>query len=98
MPSSKPAEKRAPIDISMGEPAGIGPEIAVKAWAKLGGAVAGRKLRLVGSTIVFRTACRWADIAPDAITHAILETAHHPAVLHGKPDKKNAGAVISAIS
>jgi 4-hydroxythreonine-4-phosphate dehydrogenase len=98
MPSSKTAEERAPIDISMGEPAGIGPEIAVKAWAKLGGAVAGRKLRLVGSAQVFRAACKWADIAPGRIVAAILETAHSPAVVHGRPDPKNAGAVISAIA
>jgi 4-hydroxythreonine-4-phosphate dehydrogenase len=98
MPSSKPAEKRAPIDISMGEPSGIGPEIAVKAWAKLGGAIDGRKLRLVGSAQVFRNACRWADIAPDSIITSILETAHSPVVLAGKPDAKNAGAVIASIA
>ena len=98
MPSSKPASKRAPIDISMGEPSGIGPEIAVKAWAKLGGAIDGRKLRLVGSAQVFRSACKWADIAPDSIITSILETAHSPVVLAGKPDAKNAGAVIASIA
>jgi 4-hydroxythreonine-4-phosphate dehydrogenase len=82
----------------MGEPAGIGPEIAIKAWAKLGGEIAGRKLRLVGSAQVFREACRWADLAPDSIIPAILETAHSPVVAHGRPDAKNAGAVIAAIA
>jgi 4-hydroxythreonine-4-phosphate dehydrogenase len=98
MRSSKPAEKRAPIDISMGEPSGIGPEIAVKAWAKLGGTIAGRKLRFIGSAQVLRDACKWAGVSPDAIVSSILETAHSPVVLAGKPDAKNSGAVISAIA
>jgi 4-hydroxythreonine-4-phosphate dehydrogenase len=82
----------------MGEPSGIGPEIAVKAWAKFAGVVGGRRLRLVGSAQVFREACRWSDIAPDAIISSILETAHSPVVLAGKPQAKNAGAVIAAIA
>jgi len=98
MPSSKPAEPRAPIDISMGEPSGIGPEIAVKAWAKLSGRIGARKLRLVGSAHVLRKAAKAAGIAPDAIVSSILETAHHLVVEPGKPDVKNAGAVIAAIA
>jgi 4-hydroxythreonine-4-phosphate dehydrogenase len=98
MPSSKPAEPRAPIDISMGEPSGIGPEIAVKAWAKLSGRIGARKLRLVGSAHVLREAAKAAGIAPDAIVSSILETAHHLVVEPGKPDVKNAGAVIAAIA
>jgi 4-hydroxythreonine-4-phosphate dehydrogenase len=82
----------------MGEPSGIGPEIAVKAWAKLGGAIEGRKVRLIGTAKVLRDACRWADIPPDAIISSILETAHHLVVEPGKPDVKNAGAVIAAIA
>jgi 4-hydroxythreonine-4-phosphate dehydrogenase len=98
MPSSKPAEPRAPIDISMGDPSGIGPEIAVKAWAKLDGRIGGRKLRFVGSAAVFRDACKWAGIAPDVIISSILETAHNPSAEPGKPDGKNAGAIIAAIT
>ena len=98
MPSSKPAEPRAPIDISMGEPSGIGPEIAVKAWAKLSGRIGARKLRLVGNADIFRQAAKWADIAPDALISSIVETAHHLVVVPGKPDVKNAGAVTAAIA
>jgi len=98
MPSSKPAEKRAPIDISMGEPSGIGPEIAVKAWAKLGGSIAGRPLRLIGNTLVFRDACQWAGIEANAIVSSILETAHHFVAEPGKPSAKSAGAVTAAIA
>jgi 4-hydroxythreonine-4-phosphate dehydrogenase len=38
----------------MGEPSGIGPEVAVKAWSALGGTCGGRPLRLVGPADVFR--------------------------------------------
>jgi 4-hydroxythreonine-4-phosphate dehydrogenase len=45
---------RLPILITMGEPAGIGPEVAVKAWHALGGSVGAHALRLVGHPGIFR--------------------------------------------
>jgi 4-hydroxythreonine-4-phosphate dehydrogenase len=38
----------------MGEPAGIGPEVAARAWQALDGWIGGRPLRLVGDRTVFR--------------------------------------------
>ena len=51
MPTSKSAE---PILLTMGEPAGIGPEVAVAAYTALGGRIGARKLLLVGDAGVFR--------------------------------------------
>ena len=47
----------------MGEPSGIGPEVAAKAWSALGGNCGGRALRLVGDSSAFRA---HADIPDDA--------------------------------
>lgn len=53
---SRPAEERArtPVLITMGEPSGIGPEVAAKAWSALRGHCGERALRLVGDSTVFR--------------------------------------------
>lgn len=84
---SKPVETAldAPILLTMGEPAGIGPEIAVAAYRALGGHVGARPLRIVGDTSLF------ADI-PD-----ILATAASVTRTLGKPNPKNNGAVTQAI-
>ncbi|HEY1836057.1 MAG TPA: 4-hydroxythreonine-4-phosphate dehydrogenase PdxA [Rhizomicrobium sp.] len=50
MPISKPAD----IVLTMGEPGGIGPEVAVAAYRALNGRIGGRALRLVGDPDVFR--------------------------------------------
>ncbi|HET7334365.1 MAG TPA: 4-hydroxythreonine-4-phosphate dehydrogenase PdxA [Rhizomicrobium sp.] len=94
MPTSKPAKARtrpdAPILVTMGEPAGIGPELAVAAWQKFGGVIEGRPLKLVGDTAVFQ-ACGTIDDA------AIIQTKAHASRTPGKPDGANASAVIEAI-
>lgn len=62
---SRPAEGRSqtPILITMGEPSGIGPEVAAKAWASLHGSCNGRALRLVGAPEAFLP---HADLSDDA--------------------------------
>ncbi|HEY2445134.1 MAG TPA: 4-hydroxythreonine-4-phosphate dehydrogenase PdxA [Rhizomicrobium sp.] len=62
---SNPADPftASPILITMGEPAGIGPEVAAMAWQAMGGQVGAHPLRLVGDTNVFRAHARMADIA-----------------------------------
>ncbi|HTT85477.1 MAG TPA: 4-hydroxythreonine-4-phosphate dehydrogenase PdxA [Rhizomicrobium sp.] len=55
--------QRSPILITMGEPAGIGPEVTAKAWHALGGCIRGRALMLVGDTAVFRAQSDFADDA-----------------------------------
>src|ERR1051325_5818601 len=95
MQSRPPAADRialeAPVCITMGEPSGIGPEVAVAAFHTLGGTVGTRPLKLVGDAAVFR-AC--GDI-PDS---AIIET--HPVVAPRQPgtaDPDNTRAVVDAI-
>jgi len=88
---SKTAERSiAPILLTMGEPAGIGPEIAVAAFHKFSGHIGARALRLVGDADVFR-AC--GDIPQDALiaTHAKAKR------IPGKLNAANAPAVIEAI-
>ena len=84
---SKPgsAASDAPILLTMGEPAGIGPEIAIAAYKALQGRIGARALRIVGDTKLL------PDV-PDVIaTRAGAER------VPGKPDPKNAAAVIEAI-
>jgi 4-hydroxythreonine-4-phosphate dehydrogenase len=57
MPISRPAEPRpaadAPILITMGDPSGVGPEVAVAAYNAMGGYAGAHPLRLVGDADVF---------------------------------------------
>jgi 4-hydroxythreonine-4-phosphate dehydrogenase len=90
---SKPAKRRAadaPILVTMGEPAGIGPEIAVAAFYALGGRIANHPLKLIGDDSVLRS-CGLKDDAAIVPTHA--EASRSP----GKPAPSNAKAVIEAI-
>jgi 4-hydroxythreonine-4-phosphate dehydrogenase len=70
----------------MGEPAGIGPEIALAAFDRLGGKIGSHPLKLVGDAAVF--AGREPFLIP---TKAKTNAAP------GKPDPGNAAAVIEAI-
>ena len=90
MPSSGKGTE-LPIFISMGEPSGIGPEVAVAAFHHFGGKVGRHPLRLVGDADVFR-ACGIEDGEPLIVTRP-LSTKRSP----GNPDPANAPAVINAI-
>jgi 4-hydroxythreonine-4-phosphate dehydrogenase len=70
----------------MGEPAGIGPEVALAAYAALGGAVKGHPLELVGDPSVFGT-----TDAPVIATDARARRTP------GHPDPANGAAVTEAI-
>lgn len=75
----------------MGEPAGIGPEIAVAAYLKFGGKIDARPLKLVGDPDVFR---KYGKL-PDA---ALIETDRLLSpVAPGKPSSDNTRAVTAAI-
>jgi len=88
---SKPAKPGpdAPILITMGEPAGIGPEIAVAAYRHFEGRIGDHPLLLAGDQSVFD------DARFDR--GAIMRTAARGARVPGKPDAGNAAAVIEAI-
>jgi 4-hydroxythreonine-4-phosphate dehydrogenase len=80
----------APILITMGEPAGIGPEIAVAALEHFQSSVGRRPLRLVGDLGVFEN----AGLQRGAVTQTQAKAIRTP----GRPDPANAAAVIEAIS
>ena len=85
---SRPS-KTAPILITMGEPAGIGPEIAVAAYQQLGREWNGHSLALVGDKDVFQDAgLDWG---------VIVNTTSPASRTPGRPDPRNAAAVIEAI-
>ena len=90
---SKPAKSvgaDAPILVTMGEPAGIGPEIAVAAVRALGGHLGKHPLKLVGDASVFRQ-CGLADDIE------VVETKARASRSPGNPIAANARAIIEAI-
>ncbi len=74
----------------MGEPAGIGPEVAVSAFFELGGHIGTRALKIVGDPGVL---CLCAELPAEAV----IATKAHAERTPGKPDPRNAAAVIEAI-
>jgi 4-hydroxythreonine-4-phosphate dehydrogenase len=86
MSKSANAGESSPILITMGEPSGIGPEIAMAAFDRLGGKIGGHPLKLVGDAGIFARRAQ-ALIATKASVNAAP----------GKPDAANAAAVIEAI-
>ena len=76
-----------PILITTGEPSGIGPEIALKAFRQLGGRIGSHPLKLVGDAGIFASQ-KEALIATEAKVQA------RP----GKPDPANAASVIEAVA
>jgi 4-hydroxythreonine-4-phosphate dehydrogenase len=77
MPLSRRGEEagsKLPIVISQGEPAGIGPEVAVKAWTALGGAVDGRPLKLIGSRDLFLETVRRCRLDASSLADAVIDT------------------------
>ncbi len=70
----------------MGEPAGIGPEVALAAFDHFGGRIGAHPLKLVGDARIF------ASRAP-----SLIPTVARAAASPGKPDSANAAAVVEAI-
>lgn len=75
-----------PVLITMGEPAGIGPEIALGAFDFLGGRIGNRPLQLVGAKTIF-----------PGRTDVLIATEARVNAVPGKPDPANNAAVIEAI-
>lgn len=75
-----------PIFITMGEPSGIGPEIALAAFDQLQGKIGNHPLKLVGDADVFASR-----------KNALIATTAKVNAKPGKPDPRNAAAVIEAI-
>src|SRR3954464_229378 len=81
----------APICITMGEPSGIGPEVAVAAFDALGGKIGRRALKLIGDPLVFR-AC--GDVSGDALIESHAVTVPRTP---GRAAPENTRAIIDAI-
>lgn len=74
----------------MGEPAGVGPEVAAAAYAALGGWAGTRPLKLIGDPDVF--------VACGAPRDAVIATKARAIRVPGKADHTNAAATIEAIT
>jgi 4-hydroxythreonine-4-phosphate dehydrogenase len=85
MPSSA-KDDGAPILITMGEPSGIGPEVAIAAFEYFGGRIGSHPLKLVGEPKMFA-----------AQKNALIPTTAPVAAIPGQPDQRNAAAVTQAI-
>jgi len=70
----------------MGEPSGVGPEVAAAAFDHFGGQVGKHPLKLVGDAEIFA-----------AHNAALIPTHSKVAAVPGKPDARNAAAVTEAI-
>ena len=89
MSKTNKAAADSPILITMGEPAGIGPEVAVAAFRALGGRVGAHPLKLVGDPAVFGSGLP-GDTCIAA--RALLAKARP-----GQADPANTPAVVDAI-
>ena len=93
MPTSRPAEPRpaadAPILITMGDPSGVGPEVAVAAFVAMRGHTGAHPLKLVGDPDVF-LAC---GAARSAVEPIVVRAVRRP----GFADPANGTAIVSAI-
>ena len=90
-------EQRRPILITQGEPSGIGPEIAVKAWNRLGGTISGRSIRLVGSAPQFVETAARLGFEVKQLQDSIVDTGVHVQADPGHPSPGNAPSVTAAI-
>jgi 4-hydroxythreonine-4-phosphate dehydrogenase len=93
----------APIAVTIGEPAGVGPEIAAKAWERLGARlpffVIGDPAHLAGLGVRPVPIARPADAAHAALSGLPVLPHPFPApATPGRPAPENAAAVIAAIA
>ncbi|MEX0307826.1 MAG: 4-hydroxythreonine-4-phosphate dehydrogenase PdxA [Ruegeria sp.] len=91
----------APIALSCGEPAGIGPEIAAKAWAALRDTCPffyiGDASHLPNDTPIARITDPIEAVAASAAALPVLHVDFPASNMPGNPDPKNALSVIDAI-
>ena len=93
-----------PIALSLGDPAGIGPEIVVKAWAAL--RYAGPAFMVIGDFEAMVAASNARGVKPRRVTHAseaaqvfsealpVLDLPLRAPVISGRPDPIHASAII----
>jgi 4-hydroxythreonine-4-phosphate dehydrogenase len=94
---SKRADVARPVVISQGEPSGIGPEIAIKAWKRLDGEIRGHPIQFVGSARHFRDVAVRLGVTAKQIESRIIDTGHMVEAEPGRPSPRNARSVTAAI-
>lgn len=107
--TAAPSAQSSPCALTMGDPAGIGPEITLRAWADLAARTDASPFFVIGGLSVFEHAARKAGIrAPAAIDHPaeasdvfaralpVIPIAC-PNILPGNPDAAAAPAIIKSI-
>jgi 4-hydroxythreonine-4-phosphate dehydrogenase len=88
------ADGTLPIAVSIGDPAGIGPEIIVKAWARRAELALPRFYVIGDGACLQRAAARLnVDIAALSVESTPLAVVEQP----GQPDARNGAAIIAAI-
>ena len=98
---ARPAGAAAPVAVSCGDPAGIGPELAAKAWARLRGSLPfvylGDAAHLPAGTprVEIADPSEAADVAPRAVP--VLPVAFAARARPGRLDPRHAQATIEAI-
>ena len=88
---------KLPVLLSQGEPSGIGPEIALKAWTRLRGEIAGHPIHLVGSAGHFRDVAGRLGLTFRQLESHIIDAGPAINAEPGKPSPRNASSVTSAI-
>jgi 4-hydroxythreonine-4-phosphate dehydrogenase len=85
----------APVLLTCGDPSGIGPEIAAKAWA------AGERFVWIGDPRHLPTGTDWREVAEGAASGegamAVLPLNFAVPAIPGQPDPANAAGVVAAI-
>ena len=74
----------------MGDPSGVGPEVALAAYKALSGKIGAHPLKLVGDADVFRAQ---GEFPGDALIATTRAASHEP----GRTDPTNAPAILAAI-
>lgn len=84
-----------PILVTCGDPSGIGPEIAAKAWAR------GERFLWIGDPRHLPAGTAWREVSegdgPGDSAMAVLRHDFAAPAIHGKPDPANAAGVIAVI-
>lgn len=93
----------APVAVSIGEPSGIGPEIAAKAWARLGATlpffVIGDPAHLAGMGVPIMPIAHPGETGTATLSGLPVLSQPFPApAVPGQPDPANAPAVVAAIA
>lgn len=87
-----------PIALTIGEPAGIGPDIVLQLWAHNPALFSAERIRIIGNTQLLQTRAAQLNIPCDCKTLPILDIPLSTQCVAGKLDKHNAAFVINMLT